>query len=133
VFAVWAEPMRNPWVLVPGSVLLERGLMPPPDPEGPGIFALGDRDKIHASLAAAGLAAAELSDVEIHHHSADRETMWERITQTMGPLATAIAEQPADEQASIRAAIEERAEAFRSDDGYHLPGAAYVVLAEPVI
>jgi hypothetical protein len=47
----------------------------------------------------------------------------------MGPLATAIAEQPAEEQQAIRSAIEERAEAFRDADGYHLPGAAYAVLA----
>ncbi len=32
VFAVWAEPLRNPWVLVPGSVLMERGAMPPTGP-----------------------------------------------------------------------------------------------------
>jgi SAM-dependent methyltransferase len=131
VFAVWAEPMRNPWVLVPGSVLMERGLMPPPDPEGPGIFALGDRDKIAAALAGAGLAPVEIEDVEIHHHAADRDELWERISTTMGPLATAIAAQPEEEQAAIRAAIEERAEPFRGDDGYHLGGVAYVVLAKP--
>jgi SAM-dependent methyltransferase len=131
VFAVWAEPMRNPWVLVPGSVLIERGVMPPPDPEGPGIFALGDPARIEASLGDAGLAAATIDSVDIHHHIPDPDAMWERVTKTMGPLATAIAEQPADEQAAIRVAIEERAEAFREGDGYHLPGAAYVVLAEP--
>jgi SAM-dependent methyltransferase len=129
VFAVWAEPMRNPWVLVPGSVLMERGVMPPPDPDGPGIFALGDRDKIEASLTDAGLTAIALEDVEIHNHMADRDELWHRIRATMGPLAAAIAQQPEDEQQAIRSAIEERAEAFRDGDGYHLPGAVYAVLA----
>ena len=129
VFAVWAEPMRNPWVFVPGSVLMERGHMPPPDPDGPGIFALSERGKIESALDAAGLAASTIEDVEIEHHSAGRDELWKRVSTTMGPLAKAIAEQPDDEQAAIRAAIEERAEAFRGDDGYHLAGAAYVVLA----
>jgi SAM-dependent methyltransferase len=129
VFAVWAEPMRNPWVLVPGSVLMERGVMPPPDPDGPGIFALGDRGKIEASLADAGLTATVLEDVEIQNHMADRDELWDRIRATMGPLAAAIAQQPEDEQRAIRSAIEERAEAFRDGDGYHLPGAVYAVLA----
>jgi SAM-dependent methyltransferase len=129
VFAVWAEPMRNPWVLVPGSVLMERGVMPPPDPDGPGIFALGDRGKIEASLADAGLTATALEDVEIQNHMADRDELWQRIRATMGPLAAAIAQQPEDEQQAIRSAIEERAEAFRDGDGYHLPGVAYAVLA----
>jgi SAM-dependent methyltransferase len=129
VFAVWAEPMRNPWVLVPGSVLMERGVMPPPDPDGPGIFALGDRGKIESSLADAGLTATALEDVEIQNHMADRDELWDRIRATMGPLAAAIAQQPEDEQRAIRSAIEERAEAFRDGDGYHLPGAVYAVLA----
>jgi SAM-dependent methyltransferase len=131
VFAVWGEPMRNPWVLVPGSVLMERGIMPPPDPDGPGIFALGDRDRIAATVTGAGLDAVEIEDIEIQIHAADREEMWERISTTMGPLATAIAAQPEEEQAAIRAAIEERAEPFLGDDGYRLGGVAYAVLAKP--
>src|SRR5436305_781888 len=90
VFAVWAEPMRNPWVLVPGSVLIERGHMPPPDPDGPGIFALGDRAKIESWLAEAGLAPLEIDLIETENHMADEDDLWRRITTTMGPLATAI-------------------------------------------
>ncbi len=130
-FAVWAEPQRNPWVLVPASVLMERGVFPPPDPDAPGIFALGDRGKIEASLAQAGLEPVEIDHVEIHHHVPDSDALWDRVTKTMGPLATAIAEQPPEEQAAIRAAMDERAEPFRKDDGYHLAGAAYGVLARP--
>jgi SAM-dependent methyltransferase len=131
VFAVWAEPQRNPWVLVPGSVLIERGVMPFPDPDGPGIFALGEPSKIDATVAEAGLTADMIDSVDIHHHIAGPDALWERVTQTMGPLATAIGEQPPAEQAEIRAATLERAEPFREGDGYHLPGAAYVVLAKP--
>jgi SAM-dependent methyltransferase len=130
VFSVWGEPMRNPWVLVPGSVLIERGIMPPPDPEGPGIFALGDRDKIAAAMAGAGFTPVGVEDVEIHNRVANREELWERVSTTMGPLATAIATQPEEEQVAVRAAIEERAEPFRDGEGYHLTGVAYVVLAE---
>jgi hypothetical protein len=72
-----------------------------------------------------------IDSVDIHHHIAGPDELWERVTQTMGPLATAIAEQPAAEQAEIRAATLERAEPFREGDGYHLAGAAYVVLAKP--
>jgi SAM-dependent methyltransferase len=129
VFAVWAEPMRNPWVLVPGSVMMERGHMPPPDPDGPGIFALGDRAKLESALDSAGFAALAIEDVEIQHQAANRDEMWKRVSTTMGPLAKVIAAQPQDEQDAIRAAIEERAEPFRAGDGYSLPGAAWVVRA----
>jgi hypothetical protein len=110
---------------------MERGVMPPPEPDGPGIFALGDRDKIADALGAAGLEPVEIEDIEIRQYAADREELWKRISTTMGPLATAIAAQPEDEQAAIRAAIEERAEPFLGDDGYSLGGVAYAVLAKP--
>src|SRR5256885_12084118 len=32
--AVWAEHMGNPWLRVPGGVLVGRGAMPQPDPDG---------------------------------------------------------------------------------------------------
>lgn len=130
-FAVWAEPTRNPWILVAASVVMERGHLPPPDPDGPGIFAMGDRAKIEASLSQAGLDPVEIADVEINHHIPDSDGLWDRVTRTMGPIATAIAEQPEDERESIRAAVEERAKPFLGDDGYDLPGAAYVALAKP--
>jgi SAM-dependent methyltransferase len=129
VFAVWGEPLRNPWALVPGSVLMERGHMPPPDPDGPGIFALGDRGKLESALDAAGLTPNAIEDMEIQHQIADEEALWKRVSTTMGPLAKAISEQPEEEQAAIRSAIAERAEQFRGDDGYHLAGAVWVVRA----
>src|SRR4051812_19921792 len=45
-FAVWMTPDRNPWAAVPGMTLVQRGHMPPPEPGAPGIFALGDPDRI---------------------------------------------------------------------------------------
>lgn len=131
VFAVWAEPARNPWVVIPAGVVMERGLLPPPDPDGPGMFALAGRDKLEAALAQASLAAVEIADVEIHHQTPSREALWDRITTTMGFIATAIADEPEEERAAIRAAIEERAEPFREGDGYLLPGVAHTVLARP--
>src|SRR5215204_2853691 len=45
-FAVWQTPDRNPWAAIPGMVLVQRGHMPPPEPGAPGIFAMGDRDRV---------------------------------------------------------------------------------------
>src|SRR5680860_1039460 len=45
-FAVWAPPDRNPWAAVPAMTLVQQGHMPPPEPDGPGIFAMGDPDRV---------------------------------------------------------------------------------------
>jgi SAM-dependent methyltransferase len=128
-FAVWADPPRNPWIVVPAGVMMERGHMKPPDPEGPGMFSLAGREKIEGALASAGLELVELEDIEVHHHYADRDEMWRRLSTVMGPIAVALGKLPDDERDAIRELIEERAEPFRDGDGYALPGAVHAVLA----
>src|SRR3954471_14921482 len=45
-FVVWQTPDRNPWAALPGMTLVQRGHMPPPEPGAPGIFAMGERDRV---------------------------------------------------------------------------------------
>ena len=54
-FAVWQTPDRNLWAAIPGMTLVQRGHMPPPEPGAPGIFALGDADRLREVVTAAGL------------------------------------------------------------------------------
>jgi SAM-dependent methyltransferase len=130
-FAVWGEPMKNPWVLVPGSVLIERGHMQMPEAGAPGILALGGVDKIEPALAAAGLEPRAITELPVHYVYPDRDTMWEHVATRMGPLARVASALPEDEQRAVRAAIEERAEPFRDGDGYDVPGMAIAVHAMP--
>jgi ubiquinone/menaquinone biosynthesis C-methylase UbiE len=128
-FAVWAGPAGNPWVVVPASVMMERGHMEPPEPDGPGMFSLAGREKIENALATAGLELVEIEDIEVHHRYPNRDEMWRRISTVMGPLARVLGELPGEERDAIRSAIEERAEPFRSGDAYDLPGRVHAVLA----
>lgn len=131
VLAVWAEPARNPWVLVPASVLIEQGHMQMPDPDGPGIFALGDRAKLEAALQAAGLEPAEAVDIDVHHRFEEREGLWREASTMMGPIAKAIGELSEADRDAVRETINERVEQFRDGDGYALAGAVHAVLARP--
>lgn len=128
-FAVWAEPAGNPWVVIPVGVLIERGHMERPEPDGPGMFSLAGREKIEAALASTGLEPVELEDIEVKHHYPDRDEMWRRLTTVMGPLAVALRKLPEDERDAIRKLIEERSEPFRNGDAYDLPGTVHAVLA----
>src|SRR5687767_2083080 len=38
-FSVWGAPADNPWASLVGPILVAKGLMAPPDPTAPGIFA----------------------------------------------------------------------------------------------
>src|SRR4051812_43636658 len=51
-FSVWGPADRNPWALHVALLLVERGLMAPPEPGMPGIFALADPDRIRSVVTA---------------------------------------------------------------------------------
>ena len=84
-FAVWTTPDRNPWAAVPGRTLVERGHMPMPDPGSPGIFAMGDPDRIRALVTGAGFDEPELEEIEFEFHYAGSQDFWEAIVRLAGP------------------------------------------------
>jgi SAM-dependent methyltransferase len=128
-FAVWAGPDRNPWAAIPGMVLVQRGHMPPPEPGAPGIFAMGDPERIRELVTAGGFGEPDVELIEFVFPSADFETMWDNIAR-MSPLARVLGELPDDEQQAAREAVREAVAPFRSEDGsYAAPAATWVALA----
>jgi ubiquinone/menaquinone biosynthesis C-methylase UbiE len=129
-FAVWGTPDRNPWVAMPFMTLVQRGVVPPPEPGAPGILALGDSDLVRSLVTGAGFGDLEMAEIEFAFHYADFEDYWDAIVRLAGALATAISDQPADEQQAIAAAVRENAAGFRQEDGsYVVPAMTWGVLA----
>ena len=128
-FAVWIGPDRNPWYGTPGMALVQRGVIPPPEPGAPGIAALAEPDRIRELVTAAGFSEPGLEEIPFEFHYADADDYWDSIIRLAGPLAQAVESQPEDEQAAIRAAIVENVAQFRADDGsYTMPAAAWGVV-----
>ena len=103
--------------------------LPPARPGGPGMFSLGDADRLSELVAAAGfgdirsranpggLAVSRLRDVLADAVGAERRPR------------PAPADAPEDERDRLAAAVREAVERFRSDDGYRAPGSALGVVA----
>ena len=129
-FGVWGTPDRNPWAAVPGMTLVQRGHMPPPEPGAPGIFAMGDPDRIRSLITGAGFGEPELEEVEFDFHYADADDLWDAMVSLAGPLARAVKGLPEEEQDATRAAVIENVAAWRGEDGtYTMPAATWVGLA----
>ena len=129
-FAVWMTPDRNPWAALPGMTLVQRGHMPPPEPGAPGIFAMGEADRIRELMTGAGFGEPELEEVTFDFHYADFDDLWDTLIRIAGPLARVIKALPDDERQGTRAAIEGNLASFRSEDGsYSAPAATWGVLA----
>lgn len=110
VFAVWTTPDQNLWAFLPGLVLVERGHLPPPEPEAPGIFAMGNPERIRTLVTGAGFAEPEIEEVEIAWPYADADEHWSFTRKLAGPLADAIDQLDEDEREAVRADVRSRIE-----------------------
>jgi ubiquinone/menaquinone biosynthesis C-methylase UbiE len=129
-FAVWATPDRNPWAGIPGMTLVQRGHMPPPEPGAPGIFAMGDPERIRELVSGAGFDALKVDEIAFEFRHADFDDIWDALVRLAGPLAEVIKALPNDERDATRAAILESLAPYRKEDGsYTLPAMSWGVLA----
>jgi ubiquinone/menaquinone biosynthesis C-methylase UbiE len=129
-FAVWCTPDRNPWAAVPGMTLVQRGHMPPPEPGAPGIFAMGEPDRIRELVTGAGFGEPDLEEIEFEFRYADFDDAWDTLVRIAGPLARVINALPDDERQATREAIRQNLESYRDEEGsYAAPAATWGVLA----
>jgi SAM-dependent methyltransferase len=127
-FAVWQTPDRNPWAALPGMTLVQRGRMPAPEPGAPGIFAMGEADRVAELVTGAGFDEPRLEELTFEwRYSAD--DLWDTLTRLAGPIARVINELPEQERQDTRAAIEESLAQYRQGGELLVPAACWGVVA----
>jgi ubiquinone/menaquinone biosynthesis C-methylase UbiE len=109
-FAVWDTPDKNLWAFIPGFEMVQRGHLPPPEPGVPGIFALGETDRIKELVTGAGFDEPEIEQVEVDWDYEDPEQHWRLTLELAGPLAEAITNLDEDEREAVRLAVREKIE-----------------------
>jgi len=128
VFVVWQTPDRNMWAAIPAMTLVERGHMPPPEPGAPGIFAMGDRDRVLELVTGAGFEEPRIEDIAFEW-SYTYDDLWMAMTRIAGPIAEVINGLPEDEQRDVRRAVEEKLAQFERGDELVIPAATWGVVA----
>ena len=126
-FAVWTTPDRNLWAFIPAFALVEAGHLKPPEPDAPGIFALGDPERIRALVTGAGFADPEIQEVAVDWGYDDPATHWEKTMKLAAPIADAVLDLPQDEQQRIRDVVASRVQEEISKDRSSIHGHAWVV------
>jgi ubiquinone/menaquinone biosynthesis C-methylase UbiE len=109
-FAVWARPDQNLWASIPAMVLVERGLIPPPEPGAPGIFAMADPDRIRELVTGAGFGEPDIEQVEVEWRYDEVDAHWKFTLKLAGPLADVISRLDEDERESIRTEVRSKIE-----------------------
>ena len=119
--SVLGPPERNPWGAVAAGVLVERGVMPPPDPAGPGLFALADPDRLAALITGAGFGSPELEQYSYTLEFGGFEEYWTFLHDLAGAISMFLQAVPSEEMAGLQEALREAVAPFASGDGYAFP------------
>jgi SAM-dependent methyltransferase len=129
-FAVWAGPDRNLWAAIPGMTMVEQGHLPPPEPGAPGIFAMGDPNRIRELVTGAGFGEPQIEDVTVAWGYDDPDTHWQKTIALAAPIADAFDSLAADAQDQVRTTVAERVTDRVSENPAALDGVALAVVAE---
>ena len=128
-FAVWGPPDSNKWAFIPGFTMVELGHLPPPEPNAPGIFAMGDPNRIRELVTGAGFGEPEIEQVGVHWGYVDTDEHWEKTLKLAAPIAEAYNGASPEERERIVGTVRERIGALLDDDAAALDGLTHVVLA----
>ena len=120
-FSVWAGRERNPALSLLGTLLVELGHIPPPDPEAPGAFAMADPRRIRELVVGAGFTEPEIEEVSFRLPFADRDAYWRYLTETSASSSPVLRSLSPEEQDRVREQVHEVARPFQSNDGYDFP------------
>ena len=121
-FSVWGAAEQNPWAAVAGRTLVQRGHTPMPEPGDPGIFSMGDPDRIRELVADAGFAEPEIAGMAIEWRFDDADEYWRFLNELSGGVALVVEKLPSDERQAVREQIDEAAASFEHDGGLTFPG-----------
>jgi len=104
------------------EAIAEIGATTPPDvPKGYSVLRFADTGEFRRLLEGAGLTDVSVEDHQTSYLISDVETLWRGGLGSFAVTGSAIAHQDAATQAAIRAALERRAEAYRTSAGLNLP------------
>src|SRR5436309_3791163 len=128
-FICWQPLRENPWLAVPlAAAARHLTLPPPPAPDAPGPFSLGDPERVRGILSPAGFADVRLEDLRetltIGGGALDQAV--EFVLQ-MGPTGAALREADPAVRPAVAAAVRAALAPFHTPAGVRMASAAWVV------
>jgi SAM-dependent methyltransferase len=127
--SVWGPPERNPWASVAAMFLVDRGHLPPPQPEGPGVFSMASAERTRTLLEGAGFNSIRTEEIPVRFAFRDLDDYEQWVIEVGASLSKAIRGLARDERELLRARLEEAFAAFTVGTAYELPGSALCTAA----
>jgi SAM-dependent methyltransferase len=121
-FSVWAARERNPALSLAGTIMVELGHIPPPDPEAPGPFFMADMGRIRELVVGAGFAEPAIEEVSFRRQFVNQDAYWRFLIETSATTSPVLRALPPEAQNMVRKRLHEAARPFHSGEGYDFPG-----------
>jgi ubiquinone/menaquinone biosynthesis C-methylase UbiE len=124
--SVWDTPAKNPWATVINRAMVELGYAEPPDPQAPGMFALGDAERLRTLLEDAGFVEPLVESVELTRPAANVADFVEESLDLNAQLADAKAELSSEQWTEVTERIATLSAPFADGGGLTFPARALV-------
>lgn len=126
---VWGPPERNPFFVTLMMAMVGAGHLPPPDPDGPGLFRMASEEATRGMLEQAGFDSVRVEETPVRFPVPGIDEYLEFALDTAGPVAMALRSLSPEDVEALKPQLEEGLARFSSDDGYDLPGVALNAVA----
>ena len=127
--SVWGAPDLNPWASIGGRILVERGLLPSPEPGAPGPFSMASEERTRALLEDAGFTEVRTDEVSVRFPFRDIDDYERWVSDLSGSFAMVLRGLPDGELEAIRAELRTAFEPYATQQGYELGGVALTAVA----
>jgi SAM-dependent methyltransferase len=128
--SAWDAPEHNAWAAAPMIALVQRGLVPLPDPDDPGMFAFAKPGKIEGLLGDAGFLDVYVDTVDVEMTYDSLDAFLAVTTDCSRPFADALDGLDPAARAEVEAAVGDGLADFRAQDGsIRVPGRTLVATA----
>ena len=130
VFLCWRTFDENPWMKEPTQAVFEilPPQDPPPQPDSPGPFSLGKKERIEYLLGAAGFKSIAIEALDTGMSMGALTDVVDYFMR-MGPAAAVIADAADEHQTAARTVIREVLKRYETDQGVITKAAAWIVTA----
>jgi SAM-dependent methyltransferase len=127
--SVWGAPDLNPWASIGGRILVERGLLPSPEPGAPGPFSMASEERTRALLEDAGFTEVRTDEVSVRFPFRDIDEYERWVTDLSGSFAMVLRGLADLEREALRAELRAAFEPYATQEGYELGGVSLTALA----
>ena len=131
VFLCWRTFDENPWMKEPAQAVFEiiPPPGPPPQPEAPGPFSLGKKERIEYLLNRSGFKSIAIEALDARLSMGNLSEVVNYFMR-MGPAAAVIADASDAQKAAARTVIREVLQRYETDQGVMSNAAAWIVTAQ---